>query len=67
MESNVEDNNNNMNGEIARDGGAEDEQSQKNRGGSCSSGSSGAGVGEYSAADGQCHMNPKTPLYKLAV
>lgn len=40
---------------------------QKKKGGSCGGGAGGAGVGEYSCSDGQCHKNPKTPLYKLEI
>lgn len=46
----------------------EKEEQQKTRsGGGCSGGAGGAGVGEYSASDGQCHENPKTPLFKLEI
>ena len=40
------------------------EQLQKKKGGSCGGGS---GSGQYSASDGACHKNPKTPLYKLEI
>ena len=46
----------------------EEEKAEKTRsGGGCSGGAGGAGVGEYSASDGQCHENPKTPLFKLEI
>lgn len=47
----------------------EDAAKEKSRGGGggCSIGSDGAGNGQYSASDGQCHDNPKTPLYKLEI
>ena len=44
-----------------------EKSSEKKKGGSCGGGSGGAGVGEYSASDGQCHKNPKTPLFKLEI
>ena len=43
------------------------EQQKTRSGGGCSGGAGGAGVGEYSASDGQCHENPKTPLFKLEI
>ena len=43
------------------------EEKPKKKGGSCGGDSGGAGVGDYSASDGQCHSNPKTPLYKLEI
>ena len=46
---------------------AEEEQQKTRSGGGCSGGAGGAGVGEYSASDGQCHENPKTPLFKLEI
>jgi len=47
---------------------AEETGSQtKKKGGGCSASSGGAGVGDYSASDGQCHKNPKPPLYKLEI
>ena len=45
----------------------EEAEEQKKKGGSCGGGSGGSGVGEYSASDGQCHKNPKTPLFKLEI
>jgi hypothetical protein len=42
-------------------------QKEKAKGGSCGGGSGGAGSGQYSASDGACHKNPKTPLYKLEI
>ena len=36
----------------------------KKKGGSCGGGS---GSGQYSASDGACHKNPKTPLFKLEI
>lgn len=45
----------------------EQKEEEKKKGGSCGGGSGGSGVGEYSASDGQCHKNPKTPLYKLEI
>ena len=45
----------------------EEEEEKKKKGGSCGGGSGGSGVGEYSASDGQCHKNPKTPLFKLEI
>lgn len=39
----------------------------KTKGGSCSGGSGGAGCGEYSASDGQCHKSPETPKFKLEI
>ena len=47
-------------------GGEEEQQGEKSKsGGGCSSGTS--GVGEFQASDGQCHENPKTPLFKLQI
>lgn len=43
------------------------EEEQKKKGGGCSGGSNGAGVGDYSTAEGGCHKNPKTPLFKLEI
>lgn len=40
---------------------------EKAKGGGCGGGSGGAGSGQYSASDGACHKNPKTPLYKLEI
>ena len=39
----------------------------KSKGGGCGGGSGGAGSGQYSASDGACHKNPKTPLFKLEI
>lgn len=46
---------------ISRDDG------EKARGGGCSNGSSGAGVGEYSSSDKVKHESPETPKYKLEI
>ena len=45
----------------------EDTIKEKAKGGSCGGGAGGAGSGQYSASDGACHKNPKTPLYKLEI
>ena len=45
----------------------EDTIKEKAKGGSCGGGSGGSGSGQYSASDGACHKNPKTPLYKLEI
>lgn len=48
--------------------GSDEEQEEKKKGGGpCGSGAGGAGSGQYSASDGACHKNPKTPLYKLEI
>lgn len=39
----------------------------KKKGGGCGGGAGGAGSGQYSASDGACHKNPKTPLFKLEI
>lgn len=39
----------------------------KSKGGGCGGGAGGAGSGQYSASDGACHKNPKTPLFKLEI
>lgn len=39
---------------------------EKKKGGGCSGGS-GPGAEEYSCSDGQCHKNPKPPLFKLEI
>ena len=44
-----------------------EEEQEKKKGGGCGGNSGGSGVGDYSASDGQCHKNPKTPLYKLEI
>jgi hypothetical protein len=45
----------------------EDTIKEKAKGGGCGGGAGGAGSGQYSASDGACHKNPKTPLYKLEI
>lgn len=48
--------------------GSDEEQEEKKKGGGpCGGGAGGAGSGQYSASDGACHKNPKTPLFKLEI
>lgn len=51
-------------GSAVEDGIQETVEQAKKKGGSCGAGS---GSGQYSASDGACHKNPKTPLFKLEI
>ena len=51
-------------GSAVEDGIQETVEQAKKKGGSCGGGS---GSGQYSASDGACHKNPKTPLFKLEI
>ena len=53
--------------EMAESGQEEEEEQKKKGGGPCGGGAGGAGSGKYSASDGACHKNPKTPLFKLEI
>ena len=53
--------------DYAQQAASQIEEQAKKKGGSCGGGSGGAGSGQYSASDGACHKNPKTPLYKLEI
>ena len=67
MEQQVGETTSSMSKDAAQDAVPDDVDAEKKRGGSCGGEAGGAGSGQYSAADGACHKNPKTPLFKLEI